>query len=193
VLNLCLDNSGKLVYSGAIMIANQRNLFLGVPKCGSQTAKIILQGQVVSSPTNPHPLYENIQGEFDNVYAFWRDPVERFISATKFLIECEEEGRVFDPRELITRFTNDSQANRFILYKHQSDWYKNVPNLTILHFSEYDTHIRTLQEIFGVKALDGNIPRAHRTSVSLTVDEDVKEMIRDYYREDYDYEPVQGL
>jgi hypothetical protein len=164
------------------MLKNQRNLLLGVPKCGSTTAREFLVGERVSI-LEPHILYQDIQGEFDNVYAFWRDPVDRFKSAVKFFNETDEDGTVWDAREIITGLMSGDPP--LMLFKPQCEWYKNVPNLTILPFSEYETSIRFLETIFGSTGAD--IPRLHKTVTFLELDDDLEEMVRNYYKEDYEY------
>jgi hypothetical protein len=171
------------------MLKNQRNLLLGVPKCGSTTAREFLVGELVNKE-KPHLLYEDIAGDFDNVYAFWRDPVDRFKSAVKFFKERYEYGRPFDARKIITDFIAGKPPlvlgyAPLVIFKPQCDWYRNVPNLTILPFSEYETSIRFLETIFGSTGAD--IPRLHKTVTFLELDNDVEEMVRDYYKEDYQY------
>jgi hypothetical protein len=179
------------------MLKNQRNLLLGVPKCGSTSARVFLDGELVSEE-DMHLLYKDIVGEFDNVYAFWRDPVDRFQSAIKFELYSKQSATTFQPiiledtaltlnaREKITDFMSGKPPSQ-PTFKLQSEWYKNVPNLTILPFSEYETSIRFLETIFGSKG--PNIPWFNKSGTFLKLDKDVEEMIKDYYKEDYNYEP----
>lgn len=188
------------------MLINGRNLLLGVPKCGSQTAGLVLQGNIVVR-RNPHPFYHEIEGEFDNVYAFWRNPVDRFKSAVQFAIERAEYNQQSsdwrpnstdlriedidsnDPRRIITHLLEHGITPRItsITYMKQCEWYKNVPNLTLLPFAKYAESIEYLQRIFGV-SFGGVVPQVHKTFNKLELEPDVVEMVMKYYEEDYEYE-----
>jgi hypothetical protein len=84
-----------------IISHDHQTLFIGVPKNGSQTARAVLGqigvdlvGEFGRHPTVPEAirLAEALfSGETiapTTVYAFWRDPVERFCSAVEFHKRC---------------------------------------------------------------------------------------------------------
>lgn len=84
-----------------ILSHDRKTLFIGVPKNGSQTARAVLSqfGVDLVGEMGRHPtVLEAIRlakarfpGEAitpTNIFAFWRDPVERFCSAVAFHKRC---------------------------------------------------------------------------------------------------------
>ena len=80
---------------------DRQTLFIGVPKNGSQTARAVLGqigvdlvGEMGRHPTVPEAIRlaeARFPGEAiapTAIYAFWRDPVERFCSAVEFHKRC---------------------------------------------------------------------------------------------------------
>ncbi|MGE8142882.1 hypothetical protein ACQKOE_12975 [Novosphingobium sp. NPDC080210] len=80
-----------------IISHDRKTLFIGVPKNGSQTARAVLGplgvdlvGEMGRHPTVPEAIRlaeARFPGEViapTAIYAFWRDPVERFYSALEF-------------------------------------------------------------------------------------------------------------
>jgi hypothetical protein len=80
---------------------DRQTLFIGVPKNGSQTARAVLGkigidlvGDMGRHPTVPEAIRlaeARFPGEIiapTAIYAFWRDPVERFCSAVEFHKRC---------------------------------------------------------------------------------------------------------
>lgn len=84
-----------------IISHDRKTLFIGVPKNGSQTARAVLSqfgvdlvGEMGRHPTAPEAI-KLAQSRFPSdvvnpteIYAFWRDPVERFCSAVEFHKRC---------------------------------------------------------------------------------------------------------
>jgi hypothetical protein len=84
-----------------IISHDRRTLFIGVPKNGSQTARAVLGqigvdlvGEIGRHPTVPEAI-KLAEARFPGeaiaptaIYAFWRDPVERFCSAVEFHKRC---------------------------------------------------------------------------------------------------------
>lgn len=84
-----------------IISHDRQTLFIGVPKNGSQTARAVLGqigvdlvGEMGRHPTVPEAIRlaeVRFPGETiapAAIYAFWRDPVERFCSAVEFHKRC---------------------------------------------------------------------------------------------------------
>ena len=84
-----------------IISHDRQTLFIGVPKNGSQTARAVLGqigvdlvGEMGRHPTVPEAIRlaeARFPGEAiapKAIYAFWRDPVERFCSAVEFHKRC---------------------------------------------------------------------------------------------------------
>lgn len=84
-----------------IISHDRQTLFIGVPKNGSQTARAALRqvgvdlvGEMGHHPTVPEAIRlaeVRFPGETiapATIYAFWRDPVERFCSAVEFHKRC---------------------------------------------------------------------------------------------------------
>ena len=84
-----------------IISHDRKTLFIGVPKNGSQTARAVLGplgvdlvGEMGRHPTVPEAIRlaeARFPGEVITptaIYAFWRDPVERFCSAVEFHKRC---------------------------------------------------------------------------------------------------------
>lgn len=84
-----------------IISHDRQTLFIGVPKNGSQTARAVL-GQVgvdLVGELGRYPIAREAirlaEARFPDeaiaptaIYAFWRDPVERFCSAVEFHKRC---------------------------------------------------------------------------------------------------------
>ena len=83
-----------------IISHDRQTLFIGVPKNGSQTARAVLGeigvnlvGEIGRHPTVPEAI-RLAEARFGaaiaptTIYAFWRDPVERFCSAVEFHKRC---------------------------------------------------------------------------------------------------------
>ena len=84
-----------------IISHDRQTMFIGVPKNGSQTARAVLGqigvdlvGEMGRHPTVPEAIRlaeARFPGEVivpTAIYAFWRDPVERFCSAVEFHKRC---------------------------------------------------------------------------------------------------------
>lgn len=84
-----------------IISHDRKTLFIGVPKNGSQTARAVLGqfgidlvGELGRHPTVPEAirlaerLFPGKTIAPTAIYAFWRDPVERFCSAVEFHKRC---------------------------------------------------------------------------------------------------------
>ena len=84
-----------------IISHDRQTLFIGVPKNGSQTARAVLGqigvdlvGELGRHPTMPEALrlaerlFPGKTIAPTAIYAFWRDPVERFCSAVEFHKRC---------------------------------------------------------------------------------------------------------
>ena len=84
-----------------IISHDRQTLFIGVPKNGSQTARAVLGqigidlvGEMGRHPTVPEAIRlaeARFPGEAIGptaIYAFWRDPIERFCSAVEFHKRC---------------------------------------------------------------------------------------------------------
>lgn len=84
-----------------IISHDRKTLFIGVPKNGSQTGRAVLGalgvdlvGEMGRHPTVPEAIRlaeARFPGEViapTAIYAFWRDPVERFCSAVEFHKRC---------------------------------------------------------------------------------------------------------
>jgi hypothetical protein len=113
-----------------MIISHDRNtLFIGVPKNGSQTARAVLGqlgtdlvGEMGRHPTVPEAIRlaeVRFPGEViapTAIYAFWRDPVERFCSAVEFHKRCL-------PNSFIQLF-----PERFAGIKAHSRWFETDPD-----------------------------------------------------------------
>ena len=111
-----------------IISHDRQTLFIGVPKNGSQTARAVLGqfgidlvGELGRHPTVPEAirLAERLfPGETvapTAIYAFWRDPVERFCSAVEFHKRCL-------PNSLMQLF-----PDRFIGIEPHLRWFETDP------------------------------------------------------------------
>ena len=112
-----------------IISHDRQTLFIGVPKNGSQTARAVLGqigvdlvGGLGRHPTMPEALRlaeRLFPGETiapTAIYAFWRDPVERFCSAVEFHKRCL-------PNSFIQLFPDG-----FVGIPPHSRWFEPDPN-----------------------------------------------------------------
>lgn len=108
-----------------IISHDRQTLFIGVPKNGSQTARAVLGqvgvdlvGELGRHPTVPEAIRlaeARFPGEAiapTAIYAFWRDPVERFCSAVEFHKRCL-------PNSLMQQF-----PDRFIGIEPHPRWFE---------------------------------------------------------------------
>jgi hypothetical protein len=105
-----------------------------------------------------------------------------------------EEQEIIDTISLNDVITNlaSSTLTPYIVLQRQSNWLRNTPNLQILPFSDFDNSVRTLYTVFGgVDAQNLIVPKLNSSPDSLLTDCDstTRQMIMDYYQEDYSYEP----
>ncbi|MEN9924668.1 MAG: hypothetical protein RL268_794 [Pseudomonadota bacterium] len=112
-----------------IISHDRQTLFIGVPKNGSQTARAVLGqvgvdlvGELGRHPTVPEAI-RLAEGLFPGetiaptaIYAFWRDPVERFCSAVEF-------HKRSLPNSFIQLF-----PDRFVGIKRHPRWFEPDPN-----------------------------------------------------------------
>ncbi|WP_109799530.1 hypothetical protein [Novosphingobium meiothermophilum] len=111
-----------------IISHDRQKLFIGVPKNGSQTARSVLGqigvdlvGELGRHPTLPEAIRlaeEQFAGKSISptaIYAFWRDPVERFCSAVEFHKRCL-------PNSLMQLF-----PDRFIGIEPHPRWFETDP------------------------------------------------------------------
>lgn len=112
-----------------IISHDRQTLFIGVPKNGSQTARAVLGqigvdlvGELGRHPTVPEAV-RLAEGLFPGetiaptaIYAFWRDPVERFCSAVEF-------HKRSLPNSFIQLF-----PNRFVGIERHPRWFEPDPN-----------------------------------------------------------------
>lgn len=123
-----------------IISHDRQTLFIGVPKNGSQTARSVLGqigvdlvGEMGRHPTLPEAIRlaeEQFPGKSISptaIYAFWRDPVERFCSAVEFHMRCL-------PNSLMQLF-----PDRFVGIKPHPRWFETNP-------AEVAADLRTLIE-----------------------------------------------
>ncbi len=112
-----------------IISHDRQTLFIGVPKNGSQTARAVLGqigvdlvGEMGRHPTVPEAI-RLAESRFPEemiapatIYAFWRDPVERFCSAIEFHKRCL-------PNSLMQLF-----PERFVGIERHPRWFEPDPN-----------------------------------------------------------------
>ncbi len=111
-----------------IISQDRKTLFIGVPKNGSQTARAVLGplGVDLVREMGRHPTVPEairlaeawFPGEViapTTIYAFWRDPVERFCSAVEFHKRCL-------PNSFIQLF-----AERFVDIEPHPRWFETDP------------------------------------------------------------------
>lgn len=129
-----------------IISHDRQTLFIGVPKNGSQTARAVLGkigidlvGEIGRHPTVPEAIRlaeTRFPGETiapATIYAFWRDPIERFCSAVEFHKRCL-------PNSFIQLF-----PKRFVGVEPHSRWFETDPEAIA-------PELRTLIE--GIPPLD---------------------------------------
>ena len=116
-----------------IISHDRQTLFIGVPKNGSQSARAVLGqvgvdlvGELGRHPTVPQAI-RLAEAQFPGetiaptaIYAFWRDPVERFCSAVEFHKGCL-------PNSFIQLF-----PDRFVGIAPHPRWFEPDPNATDL-------------------------------------------------------------
>ena len=113
-----------------IISHDRQTLFIGVPKNGSQTARAVLGqvgvdlvGELGRHPTVPEAIRlaeAQFPGEAiapTTIYAFWRDPVERFCSAVGFHKRCL-------PNSLMQLF-----PERFVGVSPHPRWFETNPEV----------------------------------------------------------------
>ncbi len=112
-----------------IISHDRQTMFIGVPKNGSQTARAVLGqfeidlvGELGRHPTVPEAI-TLAEARFPDeaiapttIYAFWRDPVERFCSAVEFHKRCL-------PNSFIQLF-----PDRFVGIEPHPRWFEPDPN-----------------------------------------------------------------
>lgn len=200
-------------------------LLLGIPKTGSNSAYEAMKNDtVVICDERQHPrIYESVrlakikgyEAEYpvQEVYAFWRDPVDRFKSSLayfkqtnprffytqfseKFIgIDLPEDNTISPEFKAVLDTINFSEmypyvfSEKILLFVPQAVWLRDVP-VTVLPFSDYENSMRTLFDIFGVNA-DTPIPQLNVSDASflLPLTKEEEERVRVFYQFDYAYQP----
>jgi hypothetical protein len=149
-------------------------------------------------------------------YAFWRDPVERFVSAYRFLRlyrtvliklfpesftgirvpePMDEESYNALPQHLRDKMNHPVdlleriQRTNIIGFKPQSAWF-NHPNMTVLNFHDFESEARKLVGIFGGTAISIPVENAVPNFVpDIEMTNSLRAGIQHMYRLDYMYDP----
>jgi len=200
-----------------IVSHDNKYIFYLVPKTGSTTIRNLLRplgtNVAVHIHDTPSPAYLALTG-----YAFWRDPVERFVSTYNFLrtyrtvlfkLFPEDFSGVVMPepldeesfnalpqhlREKINRQPVDllERINRtnILGFKPQSAWFDH-PNMNVLNYHDFESEARRLIGIFGGDtAIDIPVENEKPNFITdLVVTDDLRRGIEDLYRLDYRYDP----
>jgi hypothetical protein len=233
---VCLSRKELLVKMSAIISRSKGFIFLKVPKNASYTTTTILLEAGLASGRNDttaplnddtaspamkrvHPNMSDLldqglitQAEHDAlpVYAFYRDPVDRFLSAYRFTKYVHPSGVNLgigrDARvEFDLGFVIDNLsmlADRTVFFRHQSHWLA-IPNITVYNFSTYREEMAKFRDMCGggpVRFLDDTLQISadryfihntdqHKPLVSLTATQASK--VRDFYSKDYALQPTQ--
>lgn len=160
------------------MIEIKGNLVLGIPKTGSQSLAVYIMGRQMPFT---HKKYSEYNRPFFNVYALWRDPVDRFKSALKFDRKFTETPRSVD--EVILGLSEDKS----LFFKPQSYWLDEVPEdkLVLLPYAQYEESLEFIAARLG-KRIDF-IPRIHKTEGEIDLTTEQLSQLKDFYEEDYKY------
>lgn len=220
----------------AIISRSKGFIFLKVPKNASYTTTTILLEAGLANGKNDttaplnddtaspamkrvHPNMSDLldqglitQAEHDAlpVYAFYRDPVDRFLSAYRFAKYVHPAGVNLgigrDARdEFDLGFVIDNLsmlADRTVFFRHQSHWLA-TSNVTVYDFSIYREEMAKFRNIYGggpVRFMDDpsqisadsyfiHSTDQHKPLVSLTASQASK--VRDFYSKDYALQPTQ--
>ena len=164
------------------MIEIKGNLILGVPKTGSQSLAIYILGRQVPFT---HKKYSEYNRSFFNVYALWRDPVDRFKSALRFEWKLRRE-RKEKPRTLDDVVDNLGKDD-LVFFNPQSYWLDEVPEneLVLLPFSEFDKSLEYIADVVGRRV--DFIPRVHKTEGEISLTSKQIKAVEAFYEEDYKY------
>jgi hypothetical protein len=106
----------------------------------------------------------------------------------------ENEQKIIDTIELndVISKLSVTTVRPYIVFQKQSQWLVNVPNLNILSFANFDNSVRTLYTTFGgTDASNLVIPKLN-SSPNFPLencDSKTRQMIMDYYAEDYSLSP----
>lgn len=164
------------------MIEIKGNLVLGIPKTGSQSLAAYIMGRQMPFT---HKRYSEYNRPFFNVYALWRDPIDRFKSSLRFQLPNEDERneKIATTDALVAKLSNDKS----LFLKPQSYWLDEVPDneLVLLPFSDYENSVKYIGEALGHR-LDF-VPHIHETSGDINLTSAQIDVLEDFYKEDYEY------
>lgn len=174
-----------------------------VPRTGSTSFYKCLKPVLTDVYAHTHGIISNRDQEkyqdYD-VYAFYRDPVERFVSSLNYsgrahFIESNikfinQELTPIDAIELLRESNEHKTILRHnILFTKQSHWYSH-PRIIPLNFHDINNEINRVLSDFGQPTIQ-EIPKVNQSikknyKVEDLTSEDVQE-IREYYSDDYDF------
>lgn len=164
------------------MIEYKGNLVLGIPKTGSQSLSAYIMGRQMPFT---HKLYSEYNRQFFNVYALWRDPVERFKSCARFEWILQERRK--ETRSTVSELIDN--ISKYEYFQPQAKWLDEVPEdkLVLLPFSEFEYSANYIADSIGIRPID-IMPRIHETSGEVALTDSELERVKEFYREDFKYE-----
>lgn len=160
-----------------------------VPRCGSTTALLTFNQYgfrytagvpvEINEGNLRHLTYEECVKKYKNlenyeVYGFFRDPLERFLSAMA-LHGCKN-------------FKDFNEIENSILFKQQTHWLGNT-KINTLDFNKYDSEVRKLLGL-GDKI---KISRLNSRVNKLEVTDEIKQFVCKKYADDYEFGRSKGF
>jgi len=126
-----------------------------------------------------HLTYESCVKKYKNlenyeVYGFFRNPLERFLSAMAFF-GCKN-------------FKNFNEIEDSILFRQQTYWLGN-PKINPLDFNKYDTEIKRLLGLGD----EIEISKLNSSANKLEVTDEIKQFVYKKYANDYEFGRSKGL
>jgi hypothetical protein len=189
-----------------MIISTQRKvcLFL-VPRTGTTTIRNIFIGKDVLGNGNlelpPHPNYNDVLAHIPDLptyqmFAFYRDPVERFISGYNYFKGRYGTHPVYGSHfESFTGFlSSPSYANdgdRRGMFRPQTHWL-NHTGITLLDFRQYETRVRQILAKFDLP-VDTVIGASNQSPNLWTPTEAQRTRIAQHYGDDYRFFANKGI
>lgn len=192
-----------------ILSKDLKYAFMCVPRTGTHTIRKLFGDQVFdtseTSDKTRHLPISAAAAALERIYkadltkikyiVLYRDPIERFISAYKYILDRPHELAPFlmsNPDDSISRFVYEATIfapKKHIVFREMKNW--TPDNSIIFPFDDFNNSVYQIAELMGVDISGNKIGIENPSSMSLSgeLTDDEKKQLQLFYSIDYTLKP----